>query len=95
MAISTQPKKSNVATKIRAIAIAICDLADEVPSLSATTIANGFIVGGTDPIVDDNMIGENASVTAAQLMATLAGIQAFATTYASGTGARNVLERSR
>jgi hypothetical protein len=91
----TQNKKSNAVTRIRSASQVICDLVGEINKLDANFIANDFSVGASDPITDANLIDENASITAAQLNAALVGLRAFATTYASGTGARSALERVR
>lgn len=65
MAVDLTAKKSDAVTKFRAIAEEGMELALKVQELNAYLTDNGFLTGGTSPIVDADFVGENAYLDAA------------------------------
>lgn len=91
--MATQAQKSNVVSEIRRVCRELCGLVGDIQEIDAAFIAHGLAVGEPDPLVQDNLAGNNADIPVAQVAAALTGLRSFAATYASGTGARSALER--
>lgn len=83
-------KKSDAITALVLIAPEALKIAAQVAEVVANITDNGFLTGGSNPIIDADCTGENAHLDAATFNAAVAAIA----TLALSTGNRTTLRKT-
>lgn len=73
-------KVNNFTTRVRSIAPQVLDLLAQADGLSAEWFANQWNSGGNQEIVDADLLGDNAELSAAELQLVMFTIDTFKNT---------------
>ena len=90
--MATTDQKSDVVSRLRTIVGDLSTMVGDINELNAIWLGLGMQTGGESPLVDGDIPN---GPTAAQVAAALVSLNALATTYAAGSGARATIERIR
>jgi hypothetical protein len=77
--------KSNFASRITTLAADILTLAQRCDEAAAVYFAGGFNSGGANPIVQDDIVGENSHLAVSTITGVITAAQAITTATPQGT----------